>query len=112
MSGKPFDDAAKKRLAESIISDTARPSEPDDTSTNLPGKRSGNIEIDDADNGFIVTHRRRVDKPTRKNDKGDPMPVDYENHTVRKVFSSTDHDGMMSHVKDVLKSPRHKGDRY
>jgi hypothetical protein len=120
MSGMPFDDAAKKRLARSIISgkDETLPGEGDSKSLSsteggqdtFPGKRTGSVEIDDANNGFIVSHRRKSDS-TRKSSDGKVMP-DTVHHNVKQVFSADDHEGMIKHVKAVLASPRHKDDSY
>lgn len=108
MSGQPFDDAAKSRLAKSILSGKDDNDGDEGLSSNppaLPGKRVGRIEIDSANNGYIVEHRRRTEK-TRKGGDGKSFP-DSEYHTIKQVFGENDHEGMLNHIKAVLKSPKH-----
>lgn len=83
------------------------------------GERTGDIRIENAENGFIVQHDRRVSKPSKNKaaDKGEgnnPVAAspDYEHTTHRRVFDANDEDGMLAHICAVLKSPKTKGSRY
>lgn len=69
--------------------------------TQLDGEWDGTIRFDDADNGVIISHERRV----KRANPGKHEP-EHEYKTHKRIFKSDDHDGITSHVLDIIKSKR------
>lgn len=119
-----FGNEEKTQLANDIIGGDRHTSKPNiakstEGGEQFDGERTGDIRIEDADNGFIVRHERRIARRASKSPKGDTdapglasngPSYDHINH--QRVFGSDDHQGMLNHITNVMKSPKSKGSRY